>query len=125
MAAENWSSGKILEWAIGAVGATLIIFLLCFMYTGMNHADKMDKIDNLAAKSLSLKQNLSEEIHGHTAYAEFKAGEYKNVATVSYQDHTYTRQDLNKSRILGHVVAEKGGEFLGGIKDKILGKKRE
>lgn len=118
-------SEKTLEYIFGTAGVILIILLSYFLYSGINHADKMTKIDNLAAKSLSLKQNLSAKIHGHTAYVEFKAGEYKNVATVSYKDHTYIRQDLNKSRIIGHVVAEKGGEFLGGIKDKILGKKRE
>lgn len=75
------------------------------------------KMQQLGKSAINSRTKLVEDIEGVETIATYIKGDYKEVSFVTRGNKEIVVTDLNKSRILGAITAQKGKEFIKGFKD--------
>ena len=91
---------------------TVIIIVILFVFSGRN-----SKMHDLALKALSQQTSQQDSYLWWDIQTSFEQGEYQNVAISTSGKKQVVRTDINKTRILGNLVAQKSKEFIKGWVD--------
>ena len=77
--------------------------------------EREEAMQEVAKQALSAQHEAYGDFRGDKIHAGFERGEYQNTSHVVCGEHSTVRYDVNKSKVAGAYVGEKGREFFKGL----------
>ena len=102
----------VLQYAVATAIVLGVVFVLMTIVVNVITNDSMKAAGK---RALRLQAPVEDTVFGKPIYATFERDEYANKSVVTCGDKTMGVVDLNKSKMLGHVVGEKSKQLLNGI----------